>query len=367
MLWRMNSRPRNILMTVDAVGGVWQYALGLATQLATSGDRVVLAGLGPAPSPEQRREAEAVATLRWLESPPDWLAGCREDLAGLRGEIAGLLDDFAIDLVQVNEPGQAEGLDLPCPVLAVSHSCIATWFRAVRNTCPPAEWAWQQERAGAGMRNADVLVAPSASHAAALGESYGALPPVLVVHNGVSASPAPQGRDGIVFAAGRWWDDGKNGTVLDEAAGRIGWPVVAAGATTGPAGNHIAFRSVIPLGPVPNAQARALAARCGIFVSPSVYEPFGLAALEAACAGTPLVLADIPTYRELWSDAAVFFPPHDALDLARQLDRLAADEVLRSELGGAADRRARSYTLQGQAAAMRAAYDTAAAVHAGRA
>ncbi len=49
-----------------------------------------------------------------------------------------------------------------------------------------------------------------------------------------------------------------------------------------------------------------------IFVSTSLYEPFGLAVLEAAQAGCPLVLSDIATFRELWDGAAIFFPPGDA-------------------------------------------------------
>jgi glycosyltransferase involved in cell wall biosynthesis len=104
----------------------------------------------------------------------------------------------------------------------------------------------------------------------------------------------------------------------------------------------------------------------GIFVSPSLYEPFGLAALEAAAAGTPLVLADIPTYRELWSDAAVFFPPRDAGALAEAVNRLASSDDDRRRLGAAARRRAGRYSPARQSAAMLSAYDEAALIHAQR-
>ena len=46
-----------------------------------------------------------------------------------------------------------------------------------------------------------------------------------------------------------------------------------------------------------------------VFVSAARYEPFGLAVLEAAQAGCPLVLSDIPTFRELWDGAALFVDP----------------------------------------------------------
>lgn len=367
MLQRVKASPRRILMTVDAVGGVWQYALCLAEQLAASGNVLVLAGLGPQPSPEQRRQAQALATLEWLRTPPDWMAGRPEDVAGLHDELSPLVSKYAIDLVQVNEPGQAADLFLDCPVVAVAHSCTATWFRAVREAPAPGDWRWCENRTRKGMRRADLVVAPSASHASALVECYGALPRLIVVQNGVSSSADATERDNIVFAAGRWWDDGKNGSVLDRAASETNWPVLAAGATMGPNGQGMTFRNAISLGLISNTETRELAARCGVFVSPSIYEPFGLAALEAAVAGTPLVLAEIPTYRELWSDAALFFPARDSAVLAAQINRLAADDQLRRELGAAALDRARCYTPQRQAATMQQVYDAAAAYHVGEA
>ena len=48
------SRPRRILMTADAVGGVWQYATELASALAGLGHETILALLGPPPSDAQR-------------------------------------------------------------------------------------------------------------------------------------------------------------------------------------------------------------------------------------------------------------------------------------------------------------------------
>ncbi|RUZ05780.1 glycosyltransferase, partial [Mesorhizobium sp. M7A.F.Ca.CA.002.15.1.1] len=111
---------------------------------------------------------------------------------------------------------------------------------------------------------------------------------------------------------------------------------------------------------------RSLMARAGIFVSPSIYEPFGLAALEAAMSATPLVLSDIATYRELWDGAAMFFDARNPHDLAAGLNRLSSDAELRRELGQAAMRRSRRFTLARQAAAMRGVYDKAALAMAGR-
>jgi hypothetical protein len=46
--------PNKILMTTDAVGGVWTYSTGLASALAAAGMEVHLVTLGPPPRQEKR-------------------------------------------------------------------------------------------------------------------------------------------------------------------------------------------------------------------------------------------------------------------------------------------------------------------------
>jgi hypothetical protein len=47
---------KRLLITTDAVGGVWQYSVELARAVATAGYTPLLALLGPAPTGEQGRE-----------------------------------------------------------------------------------------------------------------------------------------------------------------------------------------------------------------------------------------------------------------------------------------------------------------------
>ena len=70
---------RRILLTVDAVGGVWRYGVDVARGMAEAGVGVVLVGSGPPPSPAQRREVEAIpgVSLDWLAAPLDWMAAFR--------------------------------------------------------------------------------------------------------------------------------------------------------------------------------------------------------------------------------------------------------------------------------------------------
>jgi glycosyltransferase involved in cell wall biosynthesis len=360
MLRTLTSRPRRILMTVDAVGGVWRYALDLAEELVKAGDQVVLAGVGPQPSRQQAEEARRFTTLIWLNTPPDWMTRSAADLDGFSDELRRPLRDYAIDLVHLNAPTQAAQFDAPCPVVVVSHSCVTTWFHAVKGHAVDGAWAWQRERNRRGFDWADAVVAPSRAHADMLETCYGPIARLDTVGNGARPTTIGDHRQPLVLAAARWWDEGKNAGVLDQAASMTSLPVFAAGSTQGPDGQHAGFRHAIPLGPLPYDEVRSLMARASVFVSPSLYEPFGLAALEAAMSATPLVLADIATYRELWDGAALFYDPRDADGLASSINRLCGDAGRRRELGQAALRRSRRYSLARQAASMRGVYDKAA-------
>jgi glycosyltransferase involved in cell wall biosynthesis len=360
MLRSMSLAPRRILMTLDAVGGVWRYALGLAERLAAEGCSIVLAGLGPEPSSSQRVEAERVGTLVWLRTPPDWMTRNERELDTLPAELGRLAAHHEIDLVHLNAPSQACGLKLNCPVIVAAHSCVVTWFHAVRNATVPAGWQWQHHRNRMGLDCSDAVISPSLSHAGMMQHCYGPIGTVAVIHNAAAGWPKGRPKEDFIFAAARWWDEGKNGAVLDEAAALVDWPVFAAGPTSGPNGEAITFRHPIEAGSLPHRQVGTIMARAGIFVSPSIYEPFGLAALEAALSRTPLVLADIPTYRELWNDAALFFPPRDAGALAEAVRRLIKDRSLRRRLGLCAARRARAYSFDQQLHRTLALYGSAA-------
>jgi len=71
-----------------------------------------------------------------------------------------------------------------------------------------------------------------------------------------------------------------------------------------------------------------------------------------------LVLADIPTYRELWHEAALFVDPHDAEAFADAANRFADDDALRAKLSAEALRRALDFTPQIQAKAMAELYQS---------
>jgi len=68
---------------------------------------------------------------------------------------------------------------------------------------------------------------------------------------------------------------------------------------------------------------------------PSLYEGFGLPAVEAMAVGTPLILSDIPVLREVAGDAALYVEAEDAEAWAEAVERLLTDGSLRTELSNA--------------------------------
>jgi glycosyltransferase involved in cell wall biosynthesis len=344
-------------MTVDAVGGVWRYAIDLAAALAPYGFKFILVGLGPRPSVRQTKEATKVALLHWLDEPLDWMARSDRELTQIGQKLERLAQHERADLLHLNLPSQAEGLVTQRPVLVMSHSCVGTWFSAVRHGDLPQEWQWHLRANRRGFDRADVVVAPSRTHAAMLEEVYGAIKNLYVVHNASRSDVTRDKKNQLVLAAGRWWDDGKNGSAIDEAAQAIAWPVVMAGPNSGPNGQRLEISHAQHRGELSHDDMMALMRRSAIFVSPSIYEPFGLAPLEAARAHAALVLADIPTYHELWMDAALFADPRDSRAIAAAVNLLIDDPELRGSFAHKAARRSRRFDPTSQAAAMASLYD----------
>jgi glycogen(starch) synthase len=81
---------------------------------------------------------------------------------------------------------------------------------------------------------------------------------------------------------------------------------------------------------VPDAELRQLAHRAGCVVIPSLYEPFGIVALEALAAGAPLVVARTGGLAELviGTNAGVTFEPGNPDDLADAIEQVLTNDEL---------------------------------------
>ena len=346
-----------LLLVSDAVGGVWIYSIELARALRGLGVEPVIAVTGPSPTSEQRRGAEGVRLvdtglpLDWLDTSPAELRRAGERLATIAGREAA-------DVVQTCSAALLAGVRFAQPTVAVQHSCVASWWSAVRAAPLPAEFAWRRELVQQGLNRAGAVVAPSRAFAAETQRIYDLPGRVLAVHNGRSARAAADvPPTDLVVTSGRLWDEGKNVATLDAAAVHLRVPFQAAGPLQGPNGAKANFACLECLGELGGAPLEAVLAKRPIFASAALYEPFGLAVLEAAQAGCALVLSDIPTFRELWNDAAMFVDARDAQGFARAIQRLLDEPEERARLGTAAQRRARRFTPAATAKRMHELYE----------
>ncbi|MDF2605620.1 glycosyltransferase family 4 protein [Sphingomonas sp.] len=359
----MTHRPRRILMTVDAVGGVWRYAVDLAGALGDTGIETVLAVLGPAPSETQRAEVAALRRVTLVETgePLDWLTDDAVAVRHAAATIAALAIRHRVDLLHVNQPALIPGLTGDLPVVAVAHGCVSTWWEAARPGTPldPA-FAWHRALVADGLRRADCVVAPSESYARTIARHYGLTAAPIAVHNGRTPPlVAPVATRHIAFTAGRLWDEVKRTPLLDAAAGRLAVPLYAAGPTRAPHGASVPVEHLHLLGELTPDGIGAMLAAQPVFVSAASFEPFGLAVLEAAQAGCPLILSDIDTFRELWDGAAHFVAGDDPAAWADAIAEVMGDDAERARLADAALARGAHFTVGATAKAMRALYTDA--------
>ncbi|GEP06354.1 glycosyltransferase family 4 protein [Methylobacterium oxalidis] len=343
----MPVRSSHVLMSADALGGVWPYTLDLAEGLGRDGFRVTVALMGPAPAPEIIAAAEVGTGARFCitDLPLDWTADSAGSVTEAAAALARLAREAGADLVHLHSPALAVAA-FDVPVVAVCHSCVTTWWAACGSGPLPDDLAWRGALVARGCRAADALLAPTSAFAEATRAAYGLTQPPRVVRNGRRSScraavgePAPH-----AFTAGRLWDGGKNAALLDRVAARTRWTIRAAGPVEGPNGERLAAGHLRLLGRLDDAGIARELARRPVFVSLARYEPFGLAVLEAADAGCALVLSDIPTFRELWDGAALFVPPEEEA-AASAIASLADDPGRRAALGAAARSRAADHSL----------------------
>jgi glycosyltransferase involved in cell wall biosynthesis len=118
-------------------------------------------------------------------------------------------------------------------------------------------------------------------------------------------------------------------------------------------------RDVVLLGTVPDDELPAWYHAADAFAFPSVKEGWGLVVLEAMAASTPVVVSDIPVFREYVSVGtdALAAPPGDAEELAAQLARLILDRDLAARLGATGRELASRFTWERTAAQHEAIYE----------
>jgi glycosyltransferase involved in cell wall biosynthesis len=116
-------------------------------------------------------------------------------------------------------------------------------------------------------------------------------------------------------------------------------------------------KQVILTGYLPRAKLLALISGAKATLFPSLYEGFGLPALEAMALGTPVLASQIPGLGEVVGDAALLVDPLNIAGIAQAIAALDSDSALRSALSAAGLRRAEAFSMGAYAARLEKLYE----------
>src|SRR5262252_584883 len=320
----------HILVTSDAVGGVWTYTEELVTGLIGRGHRVTLVNFGPAPNVDRTTWMTGLSGFdyRPAKYKLEWMQDAARDIEESTAFLEELVREVRPDLLHFNQYCYG-ALRAAVPRIVVAHSDVISWWHSVHGFAPTSSpWiTWYRNVVKNGLWAADAIVAPSKWMRDTLFDNYVAGLPTQVIYNGRSPELfAPDiEKEDFVLSVGRLWDKAKQVDLLVQQEQALNVCIVGSEVEPGveTANTKMRFR-----GEQSQEDLYRLFSRAAIYAATSRYEPFGLAPLEAALSRCALVANDIPTFRELWGDAAYYFPANDAEGLESAIRQLADDPSL---------------------------------------
>jgi len=320
-----------ILMTTDTVGGVWTFTQELTRGLLQNGCAVALVSFGTTPSDAQVEWCRDFARA-WGSSfqyqasdiPLEWMVDNCTAYSHALPLLISVARQFKPDVLQTNQYCFG-ALPLDIPKIIVAHSDVLSWAGCQGRRLDDSDWL-RRYRAlvTKGLAEADYIVAPTQWMLEALEQHFTMPHKRSVIANGRSVAASqlwPRKMQAVT--AGRIWDEAKNISIFRNMQSPV--PLLIAGELL-PATDYDRPRFATFVGRLPEQKLLALFRESSIYICTSVYEPFGLAPLEAAQCGCAVVANDIPSLREVWQDAALYFS--DAASLTTLLHELSRSPEL---------------------------------------
>jgi len=331
----------HVLITSDTLNGNWTYTRELVSGLIGRGLRVTLVSFGEIPLPENTAWMERLHGLTYHPTAfrLDWMEESERAFADSSAYLKALAEEVQPDLLHLNQLCYGS-LAVDVPRVVVAHGDMISWWKAVHGHEPEeSRWLrWYRDVIARGLAQASAVVTPTHWMRAAIHSSYARPKHERVIYHGRNPlyfNPYV-GKEDSVLAVGRLWDVGKQVSLLTHSAHPL--PVCIVGSEAPPRASRVPIRadvklaidnfSVVFKGAQSESQLRTLYSRASIFAATSRYEPFGLSPLEAALSRCSLVLNDIPSFREIWGEDALYFRHNDAASLAEVIKRLNDDKAL---------------------------------------
>lgn len=353
------------------IGGLGRHVHHLSTALVAAGHDVVVlsrrpSGTDPSTHPSTDEVSEGVRVVAAAHDPHEfsfaddmmaWTLAMGHSMvrAGLGLKKPGTDRTWRPDVVHAHDwlvahPAIALAQFYDVPTVSTIHATEAGrhsgWVSGKLSRQVHAVESWL-------VRESDSLITCSASMADEITELFGpGLAEITVIRNGIDAARWPfaarrprPGPAELLFLGRLEYEKGVHDAIA--ALPRIrrthpGTTLTIAGEGTQEewlveqARKHKVLKATRFLGHLERAELLAALHRADAAVLPSHYEPFGLVALEAAAAGTPLVTSNIGGLGEAVIDGqtGVSFPPRDVAALAAAVRSVLDDP-------DAAQRRAR--------------------------
>ena len=344
----------HVLVTADTLSGVWTYTRELVAGLVSRGVRVTLVSLGEIPLPQH---ASWMDSLHGLEYRPtafrlDWMQEGEFDLEDSSAYLTRLVEEIKPDLLHLNQVCYGN-LPVRVPRVVVAHGDLISWWQAVHGHEPKqSPWLrWYRRVVTQGLSKASALVTPTTWMMETIRDCYGCPDRSTVIYNGrnpIFFNPYVS-KDDSVLAVGRLWDVGKQVSLLTQHPHPL--PVCIVSSDAPIQNSKVPIRADVRLatdnayvaikGPQTEAQLRTLYSEAAIYAATSRYEPFGMAALEAALSRCAIIANDIAPFRETWGDAALYFRSNDATSLADLIRCLSEQRDLCRTYANRAFQRAR--------------------------
>jgi len=330
----------HVLVTADTLSGAWTYTRELVTGLVTRGVRVTLVSFGEIPLPEQTTWMDHLHGLDYRPTAfrLEWMQEAEDDLPESSAFLAALVRELRPDVLHLNQFCYGD-LQVDVPRVVMAHGDLLTWTQAVGAPRANRPMKWYRDTIVRGIEGADAVLAPSAWMLDCISACYGYPQRGEVIYPGrnpIFFNPYVC-KDDCVLAVGRMVDASKQVFLLTQNAHPM--PVCIVGAEHTVPTPRIPIRadvkvatdqtSVAIRGPQTEAQLRALYSRASIYAATARYEPLGMPALEAAFSRCAIVANDIPSFREVWGDAALYFRTNDAASLAESIRLLNDDRPMR--------------------------------------
>jgi glycogen(starch) synthase len=306
----------HVLVTTDTISGVWSYTRELVSGLVSRGLRVTLVSFGEVPLPEQTSWMESLHGLDYRPTAfrLEWMHEGEQDYSDSAAYLTALAQEIQPDVLHLSQFCYGD-LAVDVPRVVMAHGDLITWWVAVHGQEPKAaRWLSRyREVVSRGLTSANVVVAPSGCMLDSLRDHYASPRREQVIYNG---------RNPIFFNP----YVSKEDSVLSVCIVGTDHPVQTSRIPIRADVKVATDKQCVSLkGPQTEAQLRTLYSKAAVYAATARYEPFGMEPLEAALSRCAIVANDIPSFREIWGDDAVYFRTNDGDSLAAAIRELGED------------------------------------------